>query len=137
MCGGLLIPFATNFEVRADGVDLKKPLLYMWEIFDRLTGKSKGRYVGKAKRGARRPCRHYSRNVRNLLAKEAYRPSNKEGYRLIHRALARAVEADDRIVLTLLRNVNEDEDINVAEQRAIQIAGATLNVQRNLLTTGL
>ncbi|MCA7888585.1 hypothetical protein LGM58_35980 [Burkholderia contaminans] len=116
-----------DFELICDGVDDAKPLLYQWDIHDSQTGDLLARYIGKAVRGSRRPLRHYERNVRRLIAGMAYRKSNPEGFRRVHRALAEAVSSGNRITLTLLRNVGPDEDINEAERRAILASNCTLN----------
>ena len=44
-----------EFHLDANGTDGTRPLLYMWEIHDAQTGELRGRYVGKALRGSRRP----------------------------------------------------------------------------------
>ncbi|MEK6290628.1 MAG: hypothetical protein V4793_04410 [Paraburkholderia tropica] len=116
-----------DFAVIRDGVDDAKPLLYQWEIHDSRTGELLAVYIGKAARGSRRPLRHYERNVRRLIAGMAYRKGNPDGFRRVHRALAEAVSAGNRITLTLLRNVGPDEDINEAERRAIRASSCTLN----------
>ncbi len=121
------IPEMTFQIVADDSVDRKKPLLYMWEIFDKDSGASKSRYVGKAAGGSKRPERHYKQNVRRLLADLGYRAGNPHGYRDIHHALAEATTMGDRIFLNLLRNVREDENIYQAERAAIVQYAANLN----------
>jgi hypothetical protein len=116
-----------DFHLETNGTAGTQPLLYMWEIHDAQTGELRGRYVGKAVRGSRRPCSHYARNVRRLLARWPYRKGNPDGFRKVHRALAVAVLKGDRITLTLLRNVADDEDINDAERTTIQTMCCTLN----------
>ena len=98
-------------------VDL--PLIYMWEIHDK-DGKLLGRYVGKAKSGAKRPLTHYSRNVANILARKPYRKANPDGYRRIHRALADAQCHGNSITLQFLCNVLPGETIDEVEQRHIR-----------------
>lgn len=116
-----------DFRVLCNEVDETKPLLYMWEIHDARTGELRGRYIGKAGGGSRRPLRQYSRNVRRLLASLPYRKGKPEGFRRVHYALATAVEKGDRITLTLLRNIQPGEDINEAERIAISASNCTLN----------
>ncbi|VWD62335.1 hypothetical protein BCO71033_06744 [Burkholderia contaminans] len=116
-----------EFHFDANGTDGTRPLLYMREIHDAQTGELRGRYVGKAVRGSRRPRNHYARNVRRLLVSLPYRKGNPDGFRKVHRALAMAVLKGDRITLTLLRNVRAEEDINEAERTTIEAMGCTLN----------
>ncbi len=116
-----------DFHLNANGTDGTEPLLYMWEIHDAKTGELRGRYVGKSVRGSGRPRKHYSRNVRRLLASMPYRKGHPDGFRKVHRALAMAVLNGDRITLTLLRNVRAEEDINEVERAAIEAMGCTLN----------
>ncbi len=116
-----------DFHVVTNGTDETQPLLYQWEIHDAITGELRGRYVGKASAGGRRPRKHYARNVRRLLAGLAYRKGRPDSYRSVHRALAEAVRKGDRITLTLLRNVTPGEDINEAERATIRALKCTLN----------
>lgn len=97
---------------------LDLPLIYMWEIHDG-DGALLGRYVGKAKNGAKRPRTHYSRNVANILLGERYRKGNPDGYRRIHHALAEAQRQGHSITLQYLCNVMPGENINIIEQRKI------------------
>lgn len=82
-----------------DGVDLNRPGIYQWEIA------GSGRYIGKYTRSSR-PLKEYERNVRRLLAGEAYRPAKPDGFRYIHRALAEAVGEGRSITLSILENVD-------------------------------
>ena len=107
-----------RFDVRAYSVDETRPLIYMWEIHDR-GGRLLGRYVGKAKAGAKRPRTHYARNVANILAAKHYRKSNPNGFRKIHHVLAEAQRLGHSITLTFLCNVPSNEDINEVERRCI------------------
>lgn len=116
-----------DFHLITNGTDETLPLLYQWEIHDDRTGELRGRYVGKTVSGSNRPRNDYARNVKNLLAGLPYRKGKSDGYREIHRALAEAVRNGDRITLTLLRNVNADEDINAAERAAILALDCGLN----------
>lgn len=100
--------------VRAD-----LPLIYMWEIKDH-DGALLGRYVGKAKSGAKRPRTHYSRNVTNIILGKSYRKGNPKGYRRIHHALAKAHGQGHAITLQFLCNVMPDENINIIEQQKIR-----------------
>jgi hypothetical protein len=101
-------------------VDEKRPLIYMWEIRDQ-SGSLVGRYVGKAKAGARRPRTHYSRNVENILRGKPYRRGNPEGYRKVHHALAEAQRLGHSVLLHFLCNVSVHEDINEVEQHWIKL----------------
>ncbi|EJL6633852.1 GIY-YIG domain-containing protein [Vibrio cholerae] len=107
-----------NFDVISQGVNPDKALIYMWEIYDK-TDVLVGRYVGKAKNGAKRPLKHYKRNVARLSAGKPYRKSNPNSYRVVHKALADAVDKNYVIKLYFLANINEGEDINQVEQALI------------------
>ncbi|EJL6339749.1 hypothetical protein EEJ34_13385 [Vibrio cholerae] len=107
-----------NFDVIYQGVNPDKALIYMWEIYDR-SDVLVGRYVGKAKNGAKRPLKHYKRNVARLIAGQPYRKSNPNSYRVVHKALADAVDKNYVIKLYFLANINEGEDINQVEQTLI------------------
>ncbi|WP_217527372.1 MULTISPECIES: hypothetical protein [Vibrio] len=107
-----------NFDVISQGVNPDKALIYMWEIYDK-TDVLVGRYVGKAKNGAKRPLKHYKRNVARLIAGKPYRKSNPNSYRVVHKALADAVDKNYVIKLYFLANINEGEDINKVEQALI------------------
>ena len=102
------------------GVDPDAPLIYMWEIRDD-TGNLTGRYIGKANGGAKRPTRHYSRNVNRLLAGKPYR--NGKPYRRIHFALAEAVRLGHDISLSYLCNVSDTNQIFQIEARYIREYG--------------
>ena len=108
-----------QFTVAGHTIDPAAPLIYMWEIHDQHGGLV-GRYIGKAQAGARRPTKHYERNVNNILGGRPYRKGKPEGYRRVHRALAQAHEAGHAIRLYFLCNVGQEEDINVVEQRWIK-----------------
>lgn len=102
----LEIPHALNAEA---------PLIYMWEIHTK-DGVLVGRYVGKARSGARRPRTHYARNVANLLEGQPYRRGKPQGFRRVHHALAAAVRNECTISLRFLCNVGPCEDIDAFEQ---------------------
>ena len=108
-----------HFEEDLNDVDERRPLIYMWEIHTK-SGELIGRYVGKAKSGAKRPRTHYARNVRNILASKPYRKGNAEGYRRVHHALAEAQRQEHTIKLRFLLNVRDGESINDVEQRCIK-----------------
>jgi hypothetical protein len=111
--------------IRVDVVDLvfsevtnadpSLPLLYLWEI--QRDGLPFFRYVGKAT-DASRPRTHYRRNVRRLLTGQPYRKGSPDGFRQVHRQLARASQMGLPITLTLLRNVTAPEDIFEVERKA-------------------
>ena len=107
-----------NFDPPLQTVEFDQSLIYMWEIRDQ-SGTLLGRYVGKAKAGARRPLTHYKRNVENILAGKPYRKNNPEGYRRIHVALAEAHKHGHRISLSFLCNVQAPEKINEEERHWI------------------
>jgi hypothetical protein len=96
-------------------LDEEKPLIYMWEIRT-AEGALLGRYVGKAKGGAKRPRAHYARNVANILSGKPYCKNNPAGYRRVHYALAEAQRNGLAITLQLLCNVQPGENINEVEQ---------------------
>ena len=108
-----------NFEIQPGEVDEQQPLIYMWEIRSQ-GGELIGRYVGKAKAGAKRPLTHYSRNVANVLADKPYRKRNAQGYRRIHHALAEAQRQRHSVVLFFLCNVRPVESITEAEKQCIK-----------------
>lgn len=107
-----------KYELFKNAIDEFSPLIYMWEIYTQ-EGVLVGRYVGKAKNGAKRPQKHYQRNIRNFLAGKPYRKGNPEGYRKIHRALAEATQKDYQITLQYICNINEYENINDIERKYI------------------
>jgi hypothetical protein len=63
-----------------------------------------------------RPLKHYARNVRNLILGRPYRKGKQEKFRHVHRQLARAMQSQHRIVLSLIRNIMPSEDINAVER---------------------
>ncbi|HHX8547069.1 TPA: hypothetical protein ACVO3J_004590, partial [Vibrio alginolyticus] len=107
-----------EFDVISQGVDSEQALIYMWEIYDN-NDVLVGRYVGKAKNGARRPLKHYKRNVERLLKGRPYRKSNPDGYRVVHKVLAEAVDKEQIIKLYFLTNIDDGDDINQVEQAMI------------------
>jgi hypothetical protein len=109
-----------RYNVTASSVDLKNPLIYMWEIHD-LLGQIIGRYIGKANGGDKRPTQHYPRNVDKLLQGLPYKKG--KNYRQVHYALADAVLAGHPITLTYLCNVSEAVDIFKVESRYINEYG--------------
>ena len=107
---------SVEFRFEPNGVNPEAALIYRWEIF----GPDSARlvcYVGKSKNGARRPLRDYKRNVLRLLAGQPYRKSKPDEFRAIHRLMANAVQQQQTLVLTLLKNIAPHEDINAEEQR--------------------
>ncbi|WP_244298239.1 hypothetical protein [Aliivibrio finisterrensis] len=108
-----------KFELCPHNIDFNKPLIYMWQIYD-LNGEVVGRYIGKAKNGAKRPLKHYKRNVERLLSGKPYRKSKPEGFRRVHIALANAVESGHNIQLSFLVNIGDGQDINEVESSLIK-----------------
>lgn len=111
-------------EVEPHELDESLPLIYMWEITDQ-DGNRVGRYVGKAKSGAKRPRTHYARNVNRLLADKPYRKNKPDQYRRVHKALAHAALEGHKITLSFLCNVRRDENINEVERRYIRLKGSS------------
>ena len=107
-----------QFGVDDNNIDTSSALIYMWEIKDS-DDELLGRYVGKAKGGAKRPMKHYKRNVMRFLSGKPYRKSKPDGYRQVHIALAAATKLEHKISLTFLRNVTALENINDVEQLCI------------------
>jgi hypothetical protein len=101
-------------------VNVKAPLIYMWEIHDQ-SGQLLGRYIGKANGGEKRPTQHYPRNVNKLRQGRPYK--NGKNYRRVHYAMADAVEAGHRISLTYLCNVSDVDDIFKVESQYIKEYG--------------
>ena len=58
-----------NFTLAPGSVNPSAALIYKWEIKDG-SGNLQGLYIGKAKGGAKRPTKHYRRNVNRLLAEK-------------------------------------------------------------------
>ena len=98
-----------------DGVDTTLPGLYEWQI------DGVGSYIGKYKR-IRRPLQEYRRNVQRLLDGRQYRRGNPDGFRRIHRELARAVQEGVHIRLIILENATA-LDINKRENTLIAARG--------------
>lgn len=90
------------FQYIENAVNANEPLLYRISIGDHF------HYIGCAN-SARRPYRHYERNVRNLKNGKPYRKNKPDGFRAIHRQLFEASENGLRIVVELLRNVPREE----------------------------
>ena len=103
----------------AKGVDPHKPGIYVFVI------EEGGIYVGKYKSSYRYQCT-YPKRVKRLLAGEPYKESNPNGFRHIHRALVKAVEAEKKISLMLIENWNDEETRHNRETELINAIG-TLN----------
>jgi hypothetical protein len=108
-----------RFHVLPHTLNEALPLIYMWEIHEP-GGTLVGRYVGKAKAGAKRPRTHYKRNVANILLSKPYRKGSPAGYRRIHQALAEAEAKDHQVTLQFLCNIEPHENINEIEQKYIR-----------------
>ena len=109
-----------RFQLLPHELSEELPLIYMWEIHE-TDGTLVGRYVGKAKAGAKRPLKHYKRNVANILLRKPYRKGNPTGYRRIHQALAEAERKGLQVTLQFLCNIQLHESINELEQKYIRI----------------
>ncbi|UGS91496.1 hypothetical protein KOL96_10290 [Ralstonia wenshanensis] len=102
---------------------LALPYAYRWEIFT-ADGERGGVFIGIA--GRKGPPVGYSRtrrywtNVENLLAGKPYASNPGRPYRKVHNALADAVRAGQRIVLTYLQNPAEGESLDELERRLIR-----------------
>lgn len=96
-------------------VDPKLPLIYLWESVTP-EGRTAALYVGKAKRGAKRPRNDYRRNVENCFAGKPYR-KGKPHFRAVHLRMVDALRQGHRLQLTLVCNVCVDENINTIEAR--------------------
>jgi hypothetical protein len=68
---------------------------------------------------ARRPKREYGLNVGRLLAERPYRRGNPDGFRRIHRELAKAAKDRVSITLALLENEADREQRNRRERELI------------------
>jgi hypothetical protein len=99
-----------------NGVNLDFPGIYEWYI------EGCGSYIGKYKR-KHRPLKEYARNVQNILNGSYYRRSKPDGFRRIHRELARAHLEGRLIRLIILENV-EPLRINERERELIAERGA-------------
>ena len=96
--------FKTDFKGHAS---LDQPGIYRWRIEG---GKT---YVGRFTRPSR-PLKEYPKNVFRLLNGIPYRPKDPDGFRAVHRALAKAVQDRLEITLTILENCDVTE-LNVRE----------------------
>ena len=94
--------------VVASGASLDRPGIYAWKI------EGGAVYVGKYTHGSR-PLQEYEKNVRRLLAGEPYRPQKPDGFRRIHRALARALQEGRQIELHIVENCSPDL-LNIRER---------------------
>lgn len=104
------------FELIDDGVDRSKCGIYRWEIA------GAGVYIGKFGR-VRRPLKEYGRNVTRLLNGNPYRRSKPDGFRRVHRELARAYQHRRKITLTLLENCDPSK-IDAREDELIKLHGS-------------
>lgn len=98
--------------VVAEGATLDTPGLYTWTI------EGVGVYVGKFTRKSR-PLREYNKNVRNLISGRPYRKGNVDGFRTIHRELAKALQSQIPIGLTIVENRSPSE-LNSRERDLIE-----------------
>ena len=119
----MIEPSATHTslnEVReliiVEGVDTNLLGIYAWKI------EGVGVYVGKYTKKSR-PLREYNKNVRRLLNGQPYRPQKPNGYRVIHRALAKAVQEGSNIELHILENCSAGNH-NEREQHYIATLGS-------------
>ena len=88
--------------VVTEGAALDAPGVYSWTI------DGVGVYVGKYTRKSR-PLLEYNNNVRNLISGRPYRKSKADGFRIIHRELAKALLAQIPIRLTIIENCHPTE----------------------------
>ena len=110
----------TWFEFRvARGADCNKPGIYEWRIAD--VGVYSGKYSN-----IRRPTEQYIANVSRLLHGQPYRKGKPDGFRRIHRELAKAVEQGHKVTLIVLENPGDGKTINQRERELIKVHG-TLN----------
>ena len=86
----------------ACGVSWDKPGIYMWTIAG--VGSYVGRYTRK-----RRPLREYALNVERLLDGRPYRKSKPNGFRHVHRELAKAARDRTEIILSVIENPPRDQ----------------------------
>ena len=91
-----------HFAYDSRGFDEAKPLIYVWYVGTHV-------YVGKSESGAKRPLKHYRRNVDRYFAGKPYRASNPHGWRKVHLAMVDATERNQRIRLEILANVDSHE----------------------------
>lgn len=106
-----------------DSVSLDLPGIYEWSI-SYADGTTR-RYVGKYTQ-RNRPTREYHANIERLLDGRPYRKASPDGFRQVHRELAKATEEGREVVLTILENA-APADLNQREQALIKERGATLN----------
>ena len=99
-------------EIVVIGVSSDMPGLYEWRI------EGAGCYIGQYTH-VLRPRREYGLNIGRILAEKPYRKGKPEGFRLIHRELAKAVQAGRSITLTLLENHVLKADRNRRERELI------------------
>jgi|ERR1700678_1385452 len=98
-------------------VDLDKPGIYIWEI------EGAGKYVGKYTR-IERPTKQYGRNVRRIFSGRPYHDKSKpDGFRHIHRELAKAHREGRKIILHIPENVPNPEARHAREGELIAECG--------------
>jgi hypothetical protein len=102
-----------------EGVDPERSGIYIF-VIDGL-----GTYVGKYTRPSRYRI-EYSKNVRRILNNEPYRPNNPDGFRHVHRILAKAVREGKATSLILFENWEDEREGRDRESFLIQAIG-TLN----------
>jgi hypothetical protein len=107
-----ILPIGWYQEITVIGVISDMPGIYEWRI------EGMGCYIGQYTK-ARRPRREYALNVERILTEKPYRKGKPEGFRKIHLELAQAVQAGQKITLTLLENHASKVDRNRRERELI------------------
>ena len=103
------------FDVEAPReVDLSGPGIYLWRIGGEPC------YVGKATSLGSRLAEH-GNNVRKLPDGQPYRKGNPDGFRRVHRALAEARTAGERVVFRVMERCEPGEPLLARERHWIAV----------------
>lgn len=113
-----------HFSFEHNGVDQAQPLIYHWTLVHPYDGRV-DTYIGQAG-NAKRPLKHYRRNLNRLLSGKAYRKNKPDNWRKVHLAMGEVLLAGGSIHLKLLTNVVE-HDINAVERKLIRSLKPSLN----------
>ncbi|CAN5770802.1 hypothetical protein BH10ACI4_BH10ACI4_39000 [soil metagenome] len=95
--------------VVAEGVDVRKPGIYVWTI------EGRGSYVGRYKSIAR-PTREYADTLRKMLQEDRRRKATPGTYRRIHHELKSAYEEMRPITLTIRANANASDSVRIERE---------------------
>jgi hypothetical protein len=109
--------FSRNFPQE---IDLGGPGIYAWHVDGRLV------YVGKATK-LRSRIREYRNNIERIRSGRPYRRGNVDGFRRIHRELARAVEAGVSVSISVLETCEPGAALLACERFWLETYSPPLN----------